>query len=52
MRLQLKCVGKVHINSLTLESYISILLQENTSIVGKELFDSDCQYPPQYSFSK
>ena len=41
MRLQLKCVGKVHINSLTLESYISILLQENTSIVGKELFDSD-----------
>ena len=34
-------MGKVHINSKTLESYVSIILQENTNIVGKELFDSD-----------
>ena len=46
-------MGKVHINSITLESYISIILQENTNIIGKGLFDPDyCHYLPQYSFSK
>ena len=41
-------MGKVHINSKTLESYVSIILQENTNIVGKELFDSD--YLPHIPF--
>ena len=52
-------MGKVHINSKTLESYVSIILQENTNIVGKELFDSDetinffnagCHYLPHIPF--
>ena len=46
-------MGKVHINSKTLESYVSIILQENTNIVGKELFDSDwLPLSTTYSFSK